>query len=46
MKFLRSTETEVNKNKSGENVPNLEIHEVILPPSNIIIDNYGSHLRV
>ena len=41
MKFLRSTETEVNKSKSGENIPNLEIHEVILPPSNIIIDNYG-----
>ena len=46
MKFLRSTEMGVNKDKNGENILNLEINEVILLRCNIFIDNYESHLRV
>ena len=30
MKLLESTENKINKNKNGENVPRLEITEVVL----------------
>ena len=35
MAFLKSTEKEINKDKNGENVPHLEITELILVHSNI-----------
>ena len=35
MKLLGSTKSKINKDKNGENVPHLEIAEVILGPCNI-----------
>ena len=35
MKLLESTENEITKDKNGENVPHLEITEVILVHCNI-----------
>ena len=46
MKLLGSTKSKINKNKNGENVPNLEITEVVLVPSNIANNNYEQNSRV
>ena len=35
MKLLRSTENKISKDKNGENVPHLEITEVVLVHCNI-----------
>ena len=35
MKLLRSTENKISKDKKGENVPHLEITEVVLVHCNI-----------
>ena len=43
MKLLGSTE---NKDKSGENVPHLEITEVVLVHSNIINNDYQQDSRI
>ena len=40
MKFLGSTENKINKNKNGENVPHLEITEVVLVHYNIVNNDY------
>ena len=40
MKFLRSTKSKINKDKNGENVPHLEIAEVILVHYNIAYNDY------
>ena len=40
MKLLRSTENKITKGKNGENVPHVEIREVVLVHCNIVNNNY------
>ena len=40
MKLLGSSENKITKNKNGENVPNLEVTEVVLVPCNIANNDY------
>ena len=40
MKLLGSTENKTAKDKNGENVPHLEITEVILVDCNIVNNDY------
>ena len=46
MKSLGSTENEITKDKNGENVPHLEITEVVLVDSNIVKNDYQQDSRV
>ena len=46
MKLLGSTENKITKDKSGENVPHLEITEVVLVHSNIVNYDYQQDSRV
>ena len=46
MKFLRSTENKIIKNKKGENVPHLEITEVALVHCNMVNNDYQRDSRV
>ena len=46
MKLLGSTENKITKNKNGENVPHLEISEVILFHCNIVNNDYQQDSRV
>ena len=46
MKLLGSTENEITKDKKGENVPHLEITEVVLVNCNIVNSDYQQHSRV
>ena len=46
MKLLGSTENEITKNKNGENVPHLEITEVLLVHLNIVNNDYQQDSRV
>ena len=46
MKLLRSTENKITKDKSGENVPPLEIVEVVLVHCNIVNNDYQQDSRV
>ena len=46
MKLLESTESKITKDKSGENVPHLEITEVILVHCNIADNDYQQDSRV
>ena len=46
MKFLRSTENKIIKNKKGENVPHLEIAEVALVHCNMVNNDYQRDSRV
>ena len=43
MKLLGSTEHKITKDKNGENVPFLEISEVVLVHCNIVNINYQQH---
>ena len=40
MKLLRSTESKITKDKNGENVPHLEIAELVLIHCNLVNNNY------
>ena len=40
MKLLGSNKNKLTKNKNGENVPNLEITEVVLVHCNIVNNGY------
>ena len=40
MKLLESTISKIKKDENGENVPYLEIIEVVLVHCNIVNDNY------
>ena len=40
MKLLAGTEKKITKNKNSENVPHLEITEVILVHCNFVSSNY------
>ena len=46
MRLLRSTENKITKDKNGENVPYLEITEVILVHCNIVNHDYQHDSRV
>ena len=46
MKLLGSTENKTTKDKTGENVPHLEIKEVVLVQYNIINNDYQQDSRV
>ena len=46
MKLLRSTESKITKDKNGENVPHLEITEVVLVHCNMVNNDYQQDSRV
>ena len=46
MKWLGSTENKITENKNGENVPHLEITEVVLVYCNIVNNEYQQDWRV
>ena len=46
MKLLGNTENKINKDKNGENVPHLEIREVVLVHCNIVNNDYQQDSRV
>ena len=46
MKLLASTENKITKDKNGENVPHLEITEVVLVHGNIVNNDYQQDSRV
>ena len=46
MKLLGSTVSKINKDKSGENVPHLEIVEVVLVHSNLVNNDYQQNSRI
>ena len=46
MKLLGSTKNKITKNKNGENVPHLEITEVILVHYNMVNNDYQHDSRV
>ena len=46
MKLLRSTKNKITKDKNGENVPHLEITEVVLVHCNIVNNDYQQDSRI
>ena len=46
MKLLGSVENKITKGKNNENVPHLEITEVVLVHSNIVYNDYQQDSRV
>ena len=46
MKLLGQNESKITKDKSGENVPHLEITEVVLVNCNIVNKDYQHGSRV
>ena len=46
MKLLGSTENKITKGKNGENVPHLEITEVVLAHCSIVNNDYQQDSRV
>ena len=46
MKLIRSTESKITKDKNGENVPHLEIVELVLVHCNIVNNAYQQDSRV
>ena len=46
MKLLGSSENELTKDKNGENVPNLEIVELVLVQCNLVNNDYQQDLRI
>ena len=46
MKLLGSTGNKITKDKSGENIPHLEITEVVLVHCNIINNDYQEDSRL
>ena len=40
MKLLGSTVSKINKDKNGENVPNLEVVEIVLVHCNLVNNDY------
>ena len=45
MKLFRSTRNKITKDKNGENVPHLEITEVVLVHCNIVNNDYQQDSR-
>ena len=46
MKLLGSTDNKITKDKNSENVPHLEIAEVVLVHSNIVNNDYQQDSRI
>ena len=46
MKLLGSTVSKLNKDKNGENVPNLEVVEVVLVHCNLVNNDYQQESRI
>ena len=46
MKLLGSTKSEITKDKNGENVPHLEIVELVLIHCNLVNNNYQESFRI
>ena len=46
MKLLGSTECKINKDKNGENVPHLEIVELVLVHFNLVNNGYQHDSRI
>ena len=46
MKLLGITKRKINKDKNGENIPHLEITEVVLIHCNIVNNDYHQDSRV
>ena len=46
IKLFRSTKSKIKKEKSGENVPHLEITKVVLVHCNFVNNNYKEDSRV
>ena len=46
MKLFRSTNNKITKDKNGENVPHLEITEVVLVNCNIADNDYQQNSRL
>ena len=46
MKLFGSTENKITKEKNGENVPHLEITEIVLDHCNIVNNDYQQDSRV
>ena len=46
MKLLGSTESKITKYKNGENVPHLEIVELVLIHCNLVKNNYQKNSRI
>ena len=46
MKLLGNTKTKITKDKNGENVPHLEITEVVLVHCNMINNDYQHNSQV
>ena len=46
MKLLGSTESKITKDENGNNVPNIEITEVVLVHCNIVNNDYQEDSRV
>ena len=46
MKLLGSAEIKINKDKNGENVPHLEIVELVLVHCNLVHNDYQQDSRI
>ena len=46
MKLLGSTESKITKEKNGENVPHLEIVELVLVHCNLVNNDYQQDSRI
>ena len=46
MKLLGSTVSKINKEKDGENVPHLEVVEVVLVHCNLVNNDYQQNSRI
>ena len=46
MKLLESTKNKITKDRNGENVPHLEITEVVFIHCNIVNDDYQQDSRL
>ena len=46
MNLLGSTKNKINKDENGENVPDLEITEVVLVNCNIVSNDYQQDSRI
>ena len=46
MKLVGSTESKTTKNKNGENVPSLEVAELVLVHCNLVNNDYQQYSRI
>ena len=46
MKLLGSTENKITKHKNGENVPHLEVVELVLVHCNLLNNDYQQDSRI